>query len=153
MANTNADTSIFLKRPEVLAPPAMDALLDPTSGVSASDLDVSVTAPGTAIAVPTAQAFNRPGWKYFGHARGTYAPIDFEDLLGTYDINLSYVFPITTVDIINTLNSIFQLNILESDVVVVNIPQPSTQGGVYVLKAKSTSTMWKGQRTVRLYQN
>lgn len=130
---------------------AVAALISPTSGVVPANLDLSIEATGKILIVPDGSTLMQPGWLYYGHAVATYAPIDFTTLLGTYDIKMSIPMPATTMDIVTVLNAMFNLVITAADVVNETIPTLVMSGMTYLVKASPTSTMWTGQRAVRLY--
>jgi len=146
-----SDLDTYKQRPEDLMSDAIAALINPSTGVTMSDLSLSIDNPGTVIVVPSSQTLTQPGWLYYGHAEARYSTIDFESLLGTFELRLMVAMPATTMDIVTTLNQIFDLAITSDDVVNEIIPTLTQSGMTYLVKASPTSTMWRGQRAVKLY--
>lgn len=146
-----SDLDTYLQRPETLMTAAVATLIAPASGVSIGDLDLSVDRSGTILIVPDVSTLTQPGWTYYGHARATYSLIDLGALLGDFDIRMMVAMPATTMDIVNILNQMFNLAITSADVVNEIIPELVQSGMTYLVKASPTSTMWVGQRAVRLY--
>lgn len=146
-----SDLDTYLQRPETLMTAAVTALIDPASNVTISELDLTVDKSGTILIVPDPSTLTQPGWLYYGHAKASYALIDFATLLGSYDIRMMVTMPATTMDIVTIMNQMFNLSITSSDVVNEIIPALTQSGMTYLVKASPTSTMWTGQRAVRLY--
>lgn len=139
------------QRPETLAPPALAALIAADAGLTIDDLTVSVIPGGQAIVAPNQSVYANPAWLYYGHAVATFQQANLSDVFGTYDLRLMLNLPTSSGDVANALASIFGVDLTPADVVAESIPPPGLNGSSYVLKAAPSSTMWTGQRTVRLY--
>lgn len=146
-----SDLDSYQQRPEDLMTAAIAAAINPSSGVTIDDITLSIENPGTVLVIPASQTQSETGWLYYGHAEASYAPIDLGALLGSFELRLMVAMPATTMDIVNILNPMFNLAITEADVVNEVIPGLTQSGMTYLVKASPTSTMWAGQRAVKLY--
>lgn len=138
--------------PAQLMSDAVGALLDPASGVSVSQLALTIPKAGQVLVVPAPNVLAQPSWPYYGHAIASFQPADLGAVLGPMDLKLVPDVPSRSGDIANTLAAIFEIALSPSDVIDEPIPSITTNGQVYVLRASPSSTMWTGQVTIRLYQ-
>ena len=148
-----SDLTQLTQTPADLAPAAVAALINSSSGVSIDDLVIDIQPNGQVIITPTQAAYADPSWMYYGHAVATYQQNDLANVFGGIP-DLALVppnVPGTSGDIATLLAEIFDVLLMPSDVVDVPLPALTGGGTLFVLQASPTSQMWKGELSVTLF--
>lgn len=148
---STAGISQLLELVPTLAPPAITALINPSEGVSITDLELTYT-PGSVIATPTLAAYSNPSWGYYGHVSFTYEQLDLGIVLGVFPLSLAILqLPSNSGVIAEMVASIFGIALTAEDVVAVSLPTIYGGGTKFILQASPNSLMWKGSRAITLY--